>query len=97
LNGDWINGTWVQNDRTLSPTSMLSSTSPLASDPPPYSEISNGEWINGTWVNHSNSQTLPQPLPDASERCSGPESEATCSTQNETTTSPNPILYSYSS
>jgi len=97
LNGEWINGTWVQNDITLSPTSMHSSTSPLASDPPPYSEISIGEWINGTWVNHSNSEILPQPLPGASERFSGPESEATCSKQNEKTTSPNPILYSYSS
>ena len=87
----------VHNNMTLSPTSILSSTSPLDSDPPPYSEISNGEWINGTWVHHSNSETLPQPLPGASERFSGPESEATYSTQNETTTSPNPILYSYSS
>jgi len=85
------------NNMTLYPTSMLSSLSPLAPYTPPYSEISNGEWINGTWVNHSNSETLPQPLPGASERFSGPESEATCSTQNETTTSPNPILYSYSS
>jgi len=93
MNGECINGTWVQNDIT----SMLSSTSPLDSNPPPYSEISNGEWINGTWVHHSNSETLPQPLPGASQRFSGPESEATCNTQNETTTSPKPILYSYTS
>ena len=60
-------------------------------------EISNGEWLNGRWVHQSNSETLPQPLPGAPARFSGPESEATCSTQNETTTSPKPILYSYTS
>jgi hypothetical protein len=91
--GEWINGAWVQNDMTLSPTSMLSSTLPLDSDPPPYSEIANGEYLNGTWVQHSNCKTLPQSLPGAS----APESEATYNTQNETTRSPNPILYSYSS
>jgi len=74
-------------------SSMLSSTSPLDSDPPPYSEIFNGERLNGTWVHHSNSETLPQSLPGAS----APESEAIYNTENETTTSPNPILYSYSS
>jgi len=60
-------------------------------------EISNREWLNGRWVHQSNSETLPQPLPGAPARFSGPESEATCSTQNETTTSPKPILYSYTS
>jgi len=83
----------TQNELTFSPTSMLSSTLPLDSDPPSYSEIFNGEWLNGTWVHHSNSETLPQSLPGAS----APESEATYNTENETTTSPNPILYSYSS
>jgi len=92
-NGEWINGTWVQNYMTLSPTSMLSSTSDF--DPPPYSEIGNGECLNGTCVQHSNCEPLP--LQGASERFSVPESEATCNTQNETTISPDPILYSYSS
>jgi len=94
-NGEWINGTWVQNDMTLSPTSMLPLRRTLDSDPPPYSEIVNGECLNGTRVQHSNCETLP--LPSASETFSTPESEATCNTQSETTTSPNPILYSYSS
>merc|ERR1712156_918063 len=70
----------VHNNMTLSPTSILSSTSPLDSDPPPYSEIFNGEWLNGTSVHHSNSETLPQSLSGASESFSTPESEETNNT-----------------
>jgi len=95
LNGEWINGTWVQNDMTLSPTSMLSTRLTLDSDPPPYSEIGNGECLHGTCVQHSNCEPLP--LQGASESFSASESEATYNTQNETTISPNPVLYSYSS
>merc|ERR1711936_108615 len=72
-NGEWINGTWVQNDMTLSPTSMLSSRRTIDSDPPPYSEIVNGECLNGTCVQHSNCEPLP--LQGASESFSASESE----------------------